>query len=88
LGRRALSLLLPLLIAAVSALAAEKAPAPGTPAPPPGSAAVPAGPVPVLAFESQNLDLGAIPEGQDAIGTFVVRNSGQAELRLIDVKPG
>jgi hypothetical protein len=83
-----LSLLLPLLMIAVAASAAEKAPAPGTPVPSPGPAAVPAGPVPVLAFESQNLDLGAIPEGQDAIGTFVVRNPGQAELRLIEVKPG
>ena len=86
-GRRALALLLPLLVAAAAVPAAEKAPAPGTP-PAAAQGTGPAGPAPVVSFEALNLDLGAVPEGQDAVGTFVVRNSGKAELKLLQVKPG
>jgi hypothetical protein len=74
-----------------AAPAAERAPAPGTPpaaAPAVAPAAAPAGPAPAVAFESLNLDLGAIPEGEDAVGTFVVRNHGKADLQLLSVKPG
>ena len=88
-GRRAFALFLPLLLAAAAAPAAEKAPAPGTPPAAPASQGTgPAGPAPVVSFEALNLDLGAVPEGQDAVGTFVVRNSGKAELKLLQVKPG
>ena len=88
-GRRALALILPLLVAAASVPAAEKAPAPGTPPPVPAAQPEgPAAPAPAVAYEALNLDLGAIPEGQDAVGTFVVRNNGKAELKLLQVKPG
>jgi len=100
-GRRALAVLLPLLMAVAAAPAAEKAPVsgppptppatpapPAVPAPPAAPASAPAAPAPVLAFESPNLDLGPLPEGQDAVGTFVVRNTGNAELKLLQVKPG
>lgn len=87
--RRWLLPIVPLFVAAAFATAAEKAPAPGTPPVPPSApAADPAAPVPVLAFEALNLDVGAVPEGQDVLGTFVVRNTGQAELKLLQVKPG
>jgi hypothetical protein len=77
------------LLAAAAAPAAERAPAAGTPpAAVPAPPAVPSGPVPSVAFESLSLDLGAIPEGEDAVGTFVVRNNGKAELQLLSVKPG
>jgi hypothetical protein len=87
------AVLLLLLMAAAAVPAAEKAPASGAapaPAPTPPTAPVtaPSVPVPVLAFESTNLDLGALPEGEDAVGTFVVRNTGKAELKLLQVKPG
>ena len=91
--RRTLVPILMTLLAAAAAPAAapaaERAPAPGTP-PAAGQVApaAPAGPVPAVAFESLNLDLGAIPEGEDAVGTFVVRNNGKAELQLLSVKPG
>lgn len=86
-GRRAFALFLPLLLAAAAAPAAEKAPAPGTP-PAAAQGTGPAGPAPVVSFEALNLDLGVVAEGQDAVGTFVVRNSGKAELKLLQVKPG
>ena len=87
--RRTLVLIVMTLLAAAAAPAAERAPAAGTPpAAAPAPPAVPAGPVPSVAFESLNLDLGAIPEGEDAVGTFVVRNNGKAELQLLSVKPG
>jgi hypothetical protein len=82
-------LILPLLVAAAAVPAAEKAPAPGAPpAPPAAPASGPAAPAPVLSFETTNLDLGPLPEGEDAVGTFVVRNTGKAELKLLQVKPG
>lgn len=87
--RRTLVPILMTLLAAAAAPAAERAPAAGTPpAAVPAPPAVPSGPVPSVAFESLSLDLGAIPEGEDAVGTFVVRNNGKAELQLLSVKPG
>ncbi len=97
--RRTLVPILMTLLAAAAAPAAvpaaERAPAPGTPpavapaaAPAVAPPAAPAGPAPAVAFDSLNLDLGAIPEGEDAVGTFVVRNNGKAELKLLSVKPG
>ncbi len=88
-GRRPFAMLLPLLLAAAAALAAEKAPAPGAPAAPVAApAAAPGAPAPAASFETLNIDLGSIPEGDDAVGTFVVKNTGKAELKLLQVKPG
>ena len=91
-GRRPFAMLLPLLLAAAAALAAEKAPAPGAPAAPAAPVAAPAAapgaPAPAASFETLNIDLGSIPEGDDAVGTFVVKNTGKAELKLLQVKPG
>lgn len=82
---RSLSWPLTLLLAALPALATEQAPA--TP-PPPAAVPAPVEGAPAVEFEAVNLDLGRIPEGQDATGAFLVRNTGRAELKLLQVKPG
>ncbi len=88
-GRRPFAVLLPLLMAAAAVPAAEKAPAAGAPpAPAVVPVAAPGAPAPAAAFEALNVDLGSIPEGDDAVGTFVVKNTGNAELKLLQVKPG
>ncbi len=81
---RSLIRLATLLLATLPGLAAEQAP----PTPPPAAAPSPGEAAPAVEFETVNLDLGRIPEGQDATGTFVVRNAGRAELKLLQVKPG
>ncbi len=43
---------------------------------------------PLLEIESQSIDLGKVRQGVAAIGTFVLHNRGDAELRINRVKPG
>ncbi len=43
---------------------------------------------PTLAVEKQTLDLGKVQAGTDAVGTFKLKNSGNAELKILSAKPG
>lgn len=64
-------------------------PAPAGNAVGPASApVVPAGPAPALVVERENLDLGRIDEGQDGVATFVLKNTGSAELKIVSARPG
>ena len=60
------------------------APAPGTPpAPTPAP-----GPQPALVVESPQLTLGDVKEGEDAVAVFKLRNTGDAELKILSARPG
>ena len=64
--------------------ASAAAPAPGTPPPP-----TPApGPLPALVVESPQLALGNVKEGEDAVAVFMLRNAGDAELKILSARPG
>jgi hypothetical protein len=43
---------------------------------------------PALQVEQTQIDLGRIPEGQEADATFVLENRGTAELRILKAKAG
>lgn len=60
-----------------------------TPAPPaPPATAVPAGPHGALLVENMNLHVGDVKEGDDAVGVFKLKNTGDAELKILSAKPG
>lgn len=76
------------------ALAACGAALAGPPAPPPSSVVVatdtvpePA-PQPALSIEKPSLDLGVVQEGEEVVATFVLRNTGPGELRILHAVPG
>ncbi|MDQ7005644.1 MAG: DUF1573 domain-containing protein [Acidobacteriota bacterium] len=43
--------------------------------------------VPLFAVDSETIDLGVVPEGEEVTAEFVVQNKGQAELRILKAKP-
>ncbi len=43
---------------------------------------------PVLELESSSVDLGIVAEGSEAVGTFTLKNTGAADLKILKVKPG
>ncbi len=45
------------------------------------------GAVPLFSVESEKIDLGVVPEGEEITAEFVVHNKGQAELRILKAKP-
>jgi len=45
-------------------------------------------PHPVMQIEQSELDVGAVMEGNDVVGTFRIKNTGNAELRILSAKPG
>lgn len=74
----------PLVLAAVLAGAVlEAAGAQEAPATPQLPAAAPH-----AAFEKLEIDAGDVPRGQDLPVTFVVRNTGDAVLKILSAKPG
>ncbi|MDH3283293.1 MAG: DUF1573 domain-containing protein [Acidobacteriota bacterium] len=46
-----------------------------------------AGPRPRMEVVSSSVDLGTIPEGQEAVAEFELRNSGDALLAVLSAKP-
>ena len=77
--RRSMKLVVVALCATYAAYAVNaQAPAP----------AAPAGPAPHIKFEATEVDLGDVVRGQDAVATFVYKNTGNAPLRIISAKPG
>jgi hypothetical protein len=48
----------------------------------------PAGKVPKLVIESKTVQLGEVLEGQDFLYTFTLKNAGEAELQILNVRPG
>ncbi|UCF66692.1 MAG: hypothetical protein JSV80_13005 [Acidobacteriota bacterium] len=76
-----------LLAAAIASPALLAASALGAAPGAPTSAAAPAAQAPKLVVEQNALDLGTVAEGQEVVGTFVLKNEGQAELRIIRAKP-
>ncbi|MBP7148802.1 MAG: hypothetical protein KBD01_14805 [Acidobacteria bacterium] len=84
--RRAGAVLCASALAVSAGLAAQPAvPQAPPPAPVPATAE---GPRPQAVVEAVELDVGNVPEGQEVTGTFIIRNTGQGELRLLQVKPG
>lgn len=55
--------------------------------PAPG-AATDIAPHPVMQVERREVDVGAVREGTEVLGTFQIKNVGDAELRIISAKPG
>lgn len=49
--------------------------------------AVPSGPAPVLTVEKNDLDLGTVLEGKEAVATFRLKNTGTAELKILRASP-
>jgi DMSO reductase anchor subunit len=47
-----------------------------------------AGKAPRIVVESKAMLLGDVLEGQDLQYTFVVKNTGDAELQILNVRPG
>ena len=45
------------------------------------------GAVPLFAVDSEKIDLGVVPEGEEVTAEFVVQNKGEAELRILKAKP-
>lgn len=56
----------------------------------PASAPVadPAAPPPRATIEKPEIDAGEVVKGKEIEATFLVRNDGKGELRLLSVKPG
>jgi hypothetical protein len=48
----------------------------------------PAGKQPAIAFDTMEFDAGEVWEGDTVSHTFVVKNTGKAELAISNVKPG
>ena len=48
----------------------------------------PAGKVPRVVIESKKVQLGEVLEGQDFLYTFKIKNAGDAELQIVNVRPG
>jgi hypothetical protein len=43
---------------------------------------------PRLEVEQTSIDIGVVNEGDEAIGTFILRNTGEKELKILKAKPG
>ena len=41
-----------------------------------------------LVIEQQEIDVGAVKAGQEAVATFVFRNTGETPVRILQAKPG
>jgi uncharacterized DUF497 family protein len=41
-----------------------------------------------MQVERREVDVGAVTEGTEVVGTFQIKNVGDAELRIISAKPG
>lgn len=54
----------------------------------PGSNTIQAPAKPVLVVENANLDLGKVQEGVEAVAVFKLKNTGNAELKILSAKPG
>lgn len=91
--RYAFGLAFLLLAAGLPAIGQESTPPPSPPkasampAPAPAPALPQAG-RPVCQIETPNLDLGDIKEGGDAVGTFKIKNTGDADLKILSARPG
>jgi hypothetical protein len=48
----------------------------------------PAGKVPRLVIENKSVQLGEVLEGQDFLYTYKLKNAGDAELQILNVRPG
>jgi len=48
----------------------------------------PAGKVPRLVIESKTVQLGEVLEGQEFLYTYKLKNAGDAELQILNVRPG
>ena len=48
----------------------------------------PAGKAPRVVIESKKVQLGEVLEGQDFLYTFKIKNAGDAELQIVNVRPG
>ena len=48
----------------------------------------PVGKVPRLVIESKTVQLGEVLEGQDYLCTFKLKNVGEAEAQILNVRPG
>ena len=53
-----------------------------------GAGKAPAGKVPKVAIESKTVQLGEVLEGLDFTYTFKIKNVGDAELQVLNVRPG
>ncbi len=74
-------------IAPVALALALAAPVRAEEPPVPAVAATPQG-TPHAAFEKSEIDAGEINRGQDLSFSFVVRNTGDAVLKILSAKPG
>ena len=72
------------LEARVSQLEGKKTPIPVTPA---AEAKKPDGPLPAMTFETVDHDFGTIKEGEVVEYTYVVKNTGQADLVIQSAQP-
>ncbi len=45
-------------------------------------------PAPGLVIEQTEIDVGAVKAGQEAVATFVLRNTGETPVKILKVKPG
>ncbi|MCX5753319.1 MAG: hypothetical protein NTW97_06675 [Candidatus Krumholzibacteria bacterium] len=48
----------------------------------------PVGKVPRLVIASKTVQLGEVLEGQDFLYTFTLKNAGDVELQILNVRPG
>lgn len=90
--RNPIKSLIPVLLGALAvagAAAAEPIPVDGSPeAPRVPRGEVTAAPGPSIVFETMQIDLGEVPEGDAATAAFVFENKGQEELRILRAKAG
>jgi len=54
----------------------------------PGATTSPTSPHPAIQIERRDLDVGTVREGAEVVGTFQIKNAGDAELRILSAKPG
>jgi copper(I)-binding protein len=45
-------------------------------------------PAPGLVVDQSEIDVGAVKAGQEAVATFVLKNTGERPVKLLNVKPG
>jgi cytoskeletal protein RodZ len=69
----------------------EFAPAPSTPEPPRGATSkekTSSDKAPRIAIDSPSYDAGEVEEGQEIVHSFIVKNTGEAQLNIQNVSPG
>jgi hypothetical protein len=74
---RILKIMVPVLAALLTALPSPAEEPPAQPAP-----------APKIEIAGTEIDIGQVVRGETAEGSFVVRNTGDAELKIQRVKPG